>query len=172
MAGVALENRFATFDVPSDAMAPMIHKGSKVAVERFYYHLNPMERWHVVLVILSNQETDLIPATMVHPDPSGKNREFARPHFPYIKRVVGLPGEAVKITDKEILINNQSLAIPGDLVRPYSRFPGAKTFRYAAADFRVPEDSIFVLSDNIKQGVDSRQIGAVPLRCVMGRIMI
>lgn len=172
LAGVALENRVATFDVQSEAMAPMLKKGSKLAVERFYYHLNRMERWHIVLVLLSHTETDLIPAKVFHPDQAGKQREFARPHFPYIKRVVGLPGETVKFTDKEILINNQSLAIPDDLVQSYTSFPRSKAFRYAAADYKVPEDAIFVLSDNIKQGIDSRHIGAVPMRCVMGRMML
>ncbi len=171
--GVALENRVATFDVQSDAMAPIIKKGSKMAVERFYYSVNPIERWHVILVLLSHTETDLIPRTVFHTDKSGKKQELARPHFPYIKRVVGLPGESVRLTGKEILINNQSLAIPDDLAMSYSAFPQLKNLRYAAAeDYKVPRDSVFVLSDNLKTGIDSRMIGAVPMRCVMGRMMV
>lgn len=172
LAGVALENRVASFHVQSEAMAPTLKKGSKIAVERFYYHLNRMERWHIVLVLLTHTETDFIPATVFHSDQARKRREFARPHFEYIKRVVGLPGETVKYTDKEILINNQSLAIPDDLVRSYTSFPRSRAFRYGAADYKVPDDSIFVLSDNIKQGIDSRHIGAVPMRCVMGRMVL
>jgi signal peptidase I len=168
-AGVALDNRVATFEVQSDAMEPTIKKGSKLAVERFYYSSNRLQRWHIVLVLLSHTETDKIPSKLIHQEKGGKQREFARPHFPYIKRVVGLPGETLKFTDKEMLIDGRSLPIPDDLARCYAGFPGSKTFQFAATNYRVPDDEIFVLSDNVKQGVDSRHIGAVPLRCVLGR---
>jgi signal peptidase I len=167
--GVALQNRIATFEVQSHAMDPTIRKGSKLAIERFYYSANRLERWHIVLVLLSHTETNLIPTKLVHTDASGKQQEFARPHFPYIKRVVGLPGETVKFTDTEIHINGKPLAVPDDLAHCYAGFPGSKAFSFAAADYRVPDDEIFVLSDNVKQGIDSRHIGAVPLRCVLGR---
>ncbi len=170
--GAAVENRDATFEIHSDAMAPRMRKGQKFAIERFYYHLNPIERWHVIVVLLTHKETDLIPEKMVHSDESGKTREFAQPHFPYVKRVVALPGEIVKLTDSEILINNRPLEIPDDLIESYIRFPGSKGFRYGAQDYKVPRDSIFVLSDNTREGIDSRHIGAVPMRCVMGPVRI
>src|ERR1700757_897700 len=95
---IQLENRVATFDVQSDAMEPTIARGRRLAVERFYYAHAPLERWHIVLVLLSHTETDLIPERLIHRDSAGREHELVRPHFPYIKRVVGLPGETLRFT--------------------------------------------------------------------------
>jgi hypothetical protein len=78
----------------------------------------------------------------------------------------------VKFTDRELLINGRQISVPDDLVRCYAGFHGSKSFRFGAADYRVPEDALFVLSDNVSTGIDSRHIGAVPMRCVLGRVAI
>ena len=169
--GVALENRVATFEVQSDAMEPTIRKGTKLAIERFHYSSNRLDRWHIVLVLLSHTETNLIPTKLVQEQKDGKKQEFARPHFPYVKRVVGLPGETINFTDTEIFINKKGLAIPDDVAKCFAAFHGSKTFAFAGSAYQVPDDSVFVLSDNVKTGIDSRHIGAVPMRCLLGRIV-
>jgi len=171
LSGVALQDRISTFDVQSDAMEPTIKKGTKLAIERFHYSSNHLDRWHIVLILLSHSETNLIPTKLVHELKDGRKQEMARPHFPYIKRVLGLPGETISFTDTGILVNNKSLPVPDDLAKCLAGFPGSKNFAFAAKPYNIPDDSVFVLSDNLKTGIDSRHIGAVPMRCLMGRVV-
>jgi signal peptidase I len=62
-----------------------------------------------------------------------------------IKRVVALPGEPV----------------PRDYWSPLVYMMGG----------RVPEGHLFVVGDNLSRSEDSRQIGAVPVRYVVGKIV-
>jgi len=113
----------------------------------------------------------LIPTKLVHELKDGRKQEMARPHFPYIKRVLGLPGETISFTDTGVFLNNKSLPIPDDLAKCLAGFPGSKNYAFAGKPYNIPDDSIFVVSDNLKTGIDSRHIGAVPMRCLMGRVV-
>ncbi|MCZ6771038.1 MAG: signal peptidase I [Proteobacteria bacterium] len=168
--GVMLLNRISTFDVQSRAMEPTIKKGTKLAVERFYYANNTLERWHVIFFILSNLETSLIPARLVQTDRNGKRATMVRPHFPYVKRVVGLPGDTIKFTSKEILCDDRALDVPNDISSCYAAFRNFGRYKYGSKAYKVPDDGVFVLSDNLATGIDSRHMGAIPLICVSGRL--
>ncbi|MER8387069.1 signal peptidase I [Mesorhizobium sp. M1380] len=172
MSGIFLQDRVATFEVQSGAMEPTIRKGTKLAVERYYYARNPLARWDVILFILSHTETNLIPTEMNFKGEDGKARKFARPHFPYIKRVVGLPGEVLRFVEEGLVCNGKPLEFPDDIREYFRKFTAPDKYSFGGKDFQVPEDEVFVLSDNAQEGVDSRHTGTVPLRCVLGRIAL
>lgn len=76
----------------------------------------------------------------------------------YIKRVIGLPGEHVKIEEGKVYINGEELQ--EDYLQPNvvtSSLLGAYT------DLVVPEGCIFVMGDNRSESTDSRRFGCVPL---------
>ncbi len=95
----------------------------------------------------------------------------------YIKRVVGLPGDRVRIEGRRVWVNDVPLeAAEGgqDVLR--ERLDGRSwtvSWREAPADqaidLMVPPGTVYVLADNRGQGRDSRHFGAVPLRDVVGR---
>lgn len=109
------------------------------------------------------------------------------PSQTFIKRVVGVPGDRIRIEDKQVIRNGERL------VEEYARhldsyldsyrdnFPGAPNVHLedSAAEMLsrnvengevvVPEGALFVLGDNRDRSLDSRFWGFVPLSNVIGR---
>jgi signal peptidase I len=85
----------------------------------------------------------------------------------YIKRVIGLPGDHVKITDGKVYINDELLeesylqsGVVTDNGRGY------------CTDLIVPENSVFVMGDNRSQSSDSRCFGCIPLEKIESKVWI
>lgn len=83
------------------------------------------------------------------------------PSKSYIKRVIGIPGDDVKIDDGTVYVNGKALAEP-----------------YVAQDYRdqitwgeqtVPADKYFVLGDHRSSSNDSRSWGYVPRQNIYGK---
>jgi signal peptidase I len=79
----------------------------------------------------------------------------------YIKRVIGIPGDEVEVTDGKVFVNGRPLHedyVPEEY-RDHSYFPPR----------RVPEDQYFVLGDHRSSSNDSRSWGWVPRRYIYGK---
>jgi signal peptidase I len=89
---------------------------------------------------------------------------------PYVKRVVGLPGETVMLENGAIFVAAPGGA-PVRLDEPYLDGAGPTLPRGAAGDttWRVPDDAVFVLGDNRGSSIDSRTFGTIALDRVIGR---
>jgi len=96
----------------------------------------------------------------------------------YIKRIIGLPGDHVRISGQDVQVNGESLTrrqgpAPGGVVTEgdsnghwqVTWSDGAGT----SADVTVRPGQVFVLGDNRGHTVDSRRFGTVPLQDVVGR---
>lgn len=83
------------------------------------------------------------------------------PQQEFIKRVIGLPGDDVRITAGQVYVNNQALS------EPYIAAPP----RYDS-QWEIPENSLFVLGDNRNNSSDSHNWGPVPLENVIGKAII
>jgi signal peptidase I len=66
--------------------------------------------------------------------------------IPYVKRIIGLPGETVEIIDGKVYINDKLLDEPYLTVVPQGSW----------GPYHVPADSYFMLGDNRNTSVDSR----------------
>lgn len=84
-----------------------------------------------------------------------------------IKRVIGLPGERIKIVGGEVYINGEALEEP--MVVEVIRIPGL-----ADEEFTLDEDEFFVLGDNRNNSEDSRfaNIGNVVKDDIIGKAWI
>lgn len=85
----------------------------------------------------------------------------------YIKRVIGLPGEHVKIENGRVYINGQ------ELEEPYLQ-EGVKTgsLNGEFTDFVVPENYIFAMGDNREKSTDCRRFGCIPLEKIEGTVIM
>jgi signal peptidase I len=85
-------------------------------------------------------------------------------HFPrdpeqeYIKRVIGLPGNTVNITNGKVYINGDVLEEPYINAKPDYQ-----------SQWQVPEEHLFVLGDNRNNSSDSHRWGPVPMEYVVGK---
>ncbi len=92
-----------------------------------------------------------------HPPKSWPNP----PKLPFIKRVIGLPGDMVEIKSGKIYLNGSSQP----LSEPYIKMP----FTYSMALTKVPAGSYFVLGDNRNISEDSHLYGTIPRSSIIGK---
>ena len=79
----------------------------------------------------------------------------------YIKRVIALPGDSVRISDGIVYVNEQPLYEPYIADQP--NYTG---------EWVVPSDEYFVLGDNRNNSSDSHLWGFVPKDDIVGRALL
>lgn len=149
------------FRIPSASMEPALIAGDFIYADK---HYNCLGCEPIV------QRGDII--TFTYPN----NRSMG-----YIKRVIGLPGDQIKIRGQTVSVNNKSLTVQsaqqnGTVVvqEGYEnrQWPVIwKNLRAVipVADLTVPAGQVFVLGDNRTNSNDSRYFGTVPLADITGR---
>jgi signal peptidase I len=136
---------FAPFIVDGPSMEPNFHTGERLIVNKIIYTIRSPERGEVV----------------VFHAPSGVD---------YIKRVIALPGEKIRIQDNKVYVNGEVL--PEAYIQEAVDNEKSKTGRNYNADFQettVAEGTVFVMGDNRINSSDSRMIGSVSYDKIVGR---
>ncbi len=83
------------------------------------------------------------------------------PSQEYIKRVIGLPGDQVKISNGQVYVNGQALYEPYIAAKPAYQ-----------AEWTVPQDELFVLGDNRNNSSDSHSWGPLPIENIVGKALV
>lgn len=83
------------------------------------------------------------------------------PQEDFVKRVIGLPGDTVTISNGQVKVNNQELT--EDYIAAAPMYNGK---------WEVPESSLFVLGDNRNQSSDSHTWGFLPIKNVIGKALV
>ncbi len=85
-----------------------------------------------------------------------------------IKRVVGLPKETVKIKGGKVYINNEILR------EPYLKDQDTKQGEYIKenVEYRIPENSYFLLGDNRGESADGRKWGFLTRKNITSRAFL
>jgi signal peptidase I len=137
------------FAVEGRSMDATLADGDRVLVNRLSYRLHDPRRGDVVVL-------------------HRVQGEFTERDL--IKRIVGLPGEAVEIRDCSVYIDGRLLIEP--YLDPVTVPNGCTDGGQQAYPFVVPEDHVFVMGDNRDESGDSRAFGAVPYDDLVGRAFV
>ena len=169
---------FQAFQIPSGSMENTLLIGDFLLVDKVHYAHGGV--WGHVLPYSQIRRGDIIVfRPPIHPEQ----------HF--VKRVIGLPGDRIRLMNKRVYVNEKPLDepyavhIPGDLDRYRDNFPQPNPvpnqepswwmeMRALVHDgeLQVPSDSYFALGDNRDQSSDSRYWGFVPRQNIIGRPLL
>ena len=136
---------FCLTRIQGRSMTPTLKNGQWVFVTRFDYRLGFPKRGDVVICFY----------------PGRKMKRFPFLRQPMIKRVIALPGETVAFEEGTVLIDDEPLNEP--YLHPlYTRR------RFHREPVTLGEDEYFVLGDNRDGSHDSRAVGPLPRRMIVG----
>lgn len=89
------------------------------------------------------------------------------PDIEYIKRIIGLPGDKVQITDGTVSVNGTVIE-ENYIAATTNLWPGG--FVENGQVYTVNEGDVFVMGDNRPRSSDSREFGPVPFESVVGQV--
>ena len=127
------------FRVTGDSMLPNFHDGQFLIVDKMSYRFSEPRRGDVIVFRYPRDERE-----------------------DFIKRILGLPGETLEITDGTIYINGSPITESYPL--------GGPTLTYHSLKVTLGEDQYFVMGDNRNYSSDSRLWGAITRRDIIGRV--
>lgn len=81
----------------------------------------------------------------------------------YIKRIIGVAGDTIKIEDGKVFLNGELLD------EPYLN-EGTLTEPVIFSEVTVPEGYVFVMGDNRAHSTDSRSFGCIPVDKIESRV--
>jgi signal peptidase I len=87
---------------------------------------------------------------------------------PFIKRVIGLPGDRIELKDGKVLVNGTALDEPYLFTAGGTRQPTNPTGG-SASEWLVPAGELFVMGDHRQASADSRTFGPIEISQVIGR---
>lgn len=167
------------FKIPSQSMEPTLLVGDHLLVNKFIFE--GTGAWYEKLLPYRPvARGDVIVFRFPYDD-----------HLHYVKRVIGLPGERLRIINQRLYINGSWVPEPYAVRDPSADDPLGDNFPPADGDFLrmglrsewaeqiascvqhgelvVPPNHYFVMGDNRDSSSDSRYWGFVDRRAIMGR---
>ncbi len=132
---LAINTVSARIRVEGHSMMPTLENGEFILVNRLVYKFDSPRRGDIIVFHYPRNPAD-----------------------EYIKRIIGLPGDRIRVNDGVVYVNGRPLE------EPYTSAPP----RYEG-EWDVPEGELFVLGDNRNNSSDSHSWGMVPLDYVVGK---
>lgn len=137
---------FQTARVDGSSMYPTFEHGDLLIVKKYENIINPKKHRRGDIIIFF---------------PPTKNKKKL-----YIKRIIGLPGDKIRIEEGKIFINEKLLN------EPYIEDGLYTEAIHLSEPHTISEDELFVVGDNRHPGgsIDSRTFGEVPFKNVVGKV--
>ena len=162
------------FSIPSVSMSPTLEVGDHIVVKKWGYGT-----YGAFGFTLANSPIE----DRVKPQ-RGEVVVIMPPFDPgqfFVKRVIGLPGDLVEFSNKQLMINGSPIDTEniGNGVFKEAFGETISTVKYTndssqlrSGKWAVPEDHYFVLGDNRDFSADSRVWGMLPGRNILGRVIV
>ncbi len=146
--GLALFIRFfiaAPYVVSGSSMEPALFDWHYLIIDKLVYKISPPERGDVIVLTL--------------PQDAGRS---------LVKRIIGLPGETVRISGSKIIIVNSEHPSGFSLEEPYVDAKNESAGE--SLEVALGSGEYFVLGDNRRVSSDSRLWGSLPEGDIVGRV--
>jgi signal peptidase I len=147
------------FKIPSGSMIPTLIVGDHILVNKFRYDIK-FPFLHKPLFKLSDKQRGDVVVFIFPVDPS---KDF-------IKRIIGLPGDRIRIIDKKLYVNDKP--VPDVHAVHFDNKTITEGQRDHFGPVTVPENSYFVMGDNRDQSWDSRVWGFVKDEAIRGKAFL
>ncbi|HLJ28025.1 MAG TPA: signal peptidase I [Candidatus Angelobacter sp.] len=167
------------FQIPSESMEKTLLIGDYLLVDKVHFGQGSLSSW-------------FLPYSPI------KRGDIVVFHYPldpsqhYVKRVIGLPGDRIRLHNKTVLLNDAPIEesyavhVTGDFDPYRDNFPTERDLtgqvetqwrselqrHLQNGDLVVPQDEYFVMGDNRDRSADSRYWGFVPRSNIVGRPLV
>lgn len=136
---------FDTYRVDGSSMNETFQDGDRVIVNKFMNYFSDYTNGDVVVFNATSEDL-------------------------HIKRVIGKPGDTVRVEDKKIIINDTVYE------EPYIEHHfGSRVNEYLVSELQgeaIPEDKYLMLGDNRTNSRDSRHYGLVDRSAIIGEVQL
>ena len=132
---------FKPFYVKGQSMEPNFLEHDYLIIDELTYRWHPPERGDVIVLKAPTVEKDF-----------------------YLKRIVGLPGERIKVENNHIIVYNEQHPLGVAVTESY-----INENTDGAISMSLGPDEYFVMGDNRNASFDSRRFGPVHRSSIIGR---
>lgn len=146
---LALQATTQSFLIEGSSMEPTLVQDERLLVNRFVYAQSPFSLFGDDSYFFGGPKRGDI--VVFHP-PTGSDTDF-------VKRIIGVPGDWIDLDGSSVYVNGEKTAwVDVTTARRHDDYP-----------VQVPDGEYFVLGDNRRVSVDSRNWGFVTGDALVGR---
>lgn len=156
------------FKIPSGSMEDTLLVGDHLLVNKFLYgtHIPFTEKW--ILPVREPKRGDVI--VFEYPEDTKNPALTFWQKKDFIKRVIGVPGDRVKMVNQIVYVNDQPYTIPQEIHKGASGYGPPEIYNFP--ERVVPPGNYFCMGDNRDRSHDSRFWGFVPKDNIKGLAFI
>jgi signal peptidase I len=132
--------------VKESSMEPTLYENNYLFVSKLSYMTKDHPNYGDIIIFESDLERS-----------DGKGKKLL------IKRVIGVEGDTITVTNGVVYRNGQALDEPYTL----EGYTSGEIY-----DYKVPEDEVFVMGDNRSISLDSRELGSIHEDTIVGRAFV
>ena len=136
----------ARADVYQNSMESTLKEKDVLFMEKISVHTDSLKKGQIVVFKSPNKKDDN-----------------------YVKRIIGLEGDEIKISNGKVYINGQMLM---EEYLDANTITNCRSFFSENQTYQVPKDFVFVLGDNRAVSCDSREFGPINKKDILGHVII
>ena len=150
------------FRIPSESMVPTLQIGQRVLVDRVSFRFSEPDRGDIVVFKPPAGQPSVcgVERPTDQPCPEGTP---GRSDENFIKRVVGLPGDHLKVLEGSVYIDGKRQD------EPFARLDTECATCNLPREITVPDGEYYMMGDNRGESADSREWGPVPKKWIIGK---
>jgi signal peptidase I len=150
------------FRIPSESMVPTLEIGQRVLVDRVSFRFSDPDRGDIVVFKPPHGEPSTCGVERASDEP-GPVGTPERSDTNFIKRVVGLPGDHLKVIEGSVYINGKRQD------EPFARLDAECPTCNLPRPITIPKGEYYMMGDNRGESADSREWGPVPKKWIIGK---